>query len=531
MNTIHSIIKTSLNLIKSSFYLVVVCTSGLGFSELMAQEKEYTVLYHENGRVSSEGYMLDDKPDGFWKTYYPDGTIKSEGKRTQFELDSIWNFYNHNGLKTSSLTYRKGDRNGEATYYDAEENIKEIANYENGVKQGEALYFYSTGEVSKKVDFVDGKESGQAFEYGKDQRIITLLRYENGFITRQEEINRYDLQGRKSGRWIEYHRNGNIAVEGNYTSGLKNGFFKSFDSRANLLLLEKYENGRLVEDAEEIKVLDIQNTFYPDGSVRSTGGYNKDGLREGVHRIYDSQGSIISGNMYNNGILVAEGITDREGYYQGFWKHYYPTGELKSEGSYINSERDGPWVFYYMMGGVEQKGNYVAGLPHSQWNWYYENGEVLREEYYRRGFEDGESIEYNSQGEEITKGEYGNGSKEGEWFYSLGDHTEKGSYLADERHGLWKYFYHDGKLYFEGEYMGGLPVGRHRYYYPSGQLRQDGRYNSGIKVGTWKVYNEEGMRELTIRYKKGVEFRINGARVEDGSQENEDLDEWTPLEN
>src|SRR5690606_38834673 len=177
--------------------------------------------------------MVDGKPDGFWKTYYPDGTLKSAGKRSSFELDSIWVFYNHQGVKTNTLTYENGKKHGEAVFYDPEENIREISTFENGVKQGEGLYFYTTGEVSKKVTFEKGKEEGKGFEYGKDGRIITLLTYQNGFITRQEAINRYDPQGRKTARWIEYHKNGNISIEGYYINGLKHGLFKSFDSKGN----------------------------------------------------------------------------------------------------------------------------------------------------------------------------------------------------------------------------------------------------------------------------------------------------------
>lgn len=520
MNSINTLITTYFSLKKFSFYYFIMligifCTPQ---QHLFAQEGSHEVFYYENGNPSSEGLMVDGKPNGYWKTYYPDGTLKSEGKRTEFLLDSIWVFYNHQGKKSTSYTYSEGKKDGEAVFYDNEGNIKQTVIFDDGVQNGESLFFYVTGEVRKRVIFEDGKIEGTAFEFGKDGRIITLLNYENGFVTKMEEINRYDTEGRKRGKWIVYHNNGSIALEGYYTRGLKHGLFKSFDSKGNLLTLEEYDMGLLVEDSEQIKVLDIQNTYYPDGSIRSTGGYNEQGLKEGIHRIYGNTGEVVAGELFNNGVKVGDGIVDKKGFYQGMWKHFYPTGELKSEGAYVDSKRDGEWIFYYVSGKIEQKGKYVESLPHGQWTWYYENGDVLRREFYRRGYEDGESVEYAADGEVITEGEYSNGSKEGEWFYKLGDHTEKGSYLSGERHGLWKYLYFDGKLLFEGEYMGGVEVGKHKYYYPSGQLKKEGKYNSGLKVGTWKIYNPDGFIELTIRYKRGKEFKINGVKVQEGGE-------------
>jgi antitoxin component YwqK of YwqJK toxin-antitoxin module len=497
-------------------------------NSLFSQEKEFKQYFHENGKVSSEGMLLNGLPEGMWINYYPNGTVKSTGSRKNHELDSLWVFYSPEGIKTTAFTYLNGAKTGEATIYDKEGNISEIVKYENNVKQGEALYFFKTGELSKRVFFEKGKEQGEAFEYGKDGRIITLLKYDFGFIKREEKINRFDLEGRRQGLWIEFHKNGATAVEGNYNNGLKNGVFKNFDRDGNLLSLEKYENGLLVEDAEEIKVLDIQSTFYPDGSVRSSGGYNKNGEKEGIHRIYDGEGEVQGGEVYLNGTRVAEGIIDRSGYYQGFWKHYYPTGELRSEGEYVNSNKEGEWKFYFRNGKLEQKGKYLESKPHSNWVWYYENGQVLREETYRKGKEDGSSIEYSSEGETITSGEYANGLKEGEWFYKMGDHIETGGFLDGEKHGIWKHEYMNGKTAFIGEYVAGLEVGKHKYYFESGQLRQEGKYKSGLKDGDWKTFDEFGYITLVIKYKNGIEVKINGTKVQRGG-EDEMLDS-TPLD-
>ena len=44
-------------------------------------QPQFMQYRYENGTVSSEGYLKDGKPDGYWKTYHPNGKLKSEGNR------------------------------------------------------------------------------------------------------------------------------------------------------------------------------------------------------------------------------------------------------------------------------------------------------------------------------------------------------------------------------------------------------------------------------------------------------------------
>jgi len=38
----------------------------------------YVVFYHPNSKISSEGMMLNGKPEGYWKTYDISGVLLSE---------------------------------------------------------------------------------------------------------------------------------------------------------------------------------------------------------------------------------------------------------------------------------------------------------------------------------------------------------------------------------------------------------------------------------------------------------------------
>src|SRR5262245_9181693 len=89
------------------FILLVVSISCFGQGE--DGPKKY---YFPNGQVSSEGTLVDGKPEGWWRTYYENGTLRSEGNRVRFQLDSIWRFYDEEGVLASEISYKADKKNG-----------------------------------------------------------------------------------------------------------------------------------------------------------------------------------------------------------------------------------------------------------------------------------------------------------------------------------------------------------------------------------------------------------------------------------
>ncbi len=523
LHTIHSAIFNSFSFLKREYKyrrLLIVGISLLLHSTVLSQS-EYKVFKYADGSVSSEGTMVDGRPNGYWKTYYENGNLQSEGNRKDFLLDNLWVFYREDGSKKQTVTYRADKKDGLTTNFRDGVKYEEVI-YEANLRQGESKIFYPTGELHKLVPFVDDKEKGEGYEYDRNGMVITLLFFDEGYLRRSEKINRYDKEGKKRGPWKEFHANRQVSMEGYYMNNLKNGIFKYFDSDGNLLTLEKYKDGELVVDSEQSIILDIRNTYYPDGSIKSSGGY-VDGKKQGTHRIYNQEGEVIRGEVYSAGVKTGEGIIDPSGDFEGEWKLYYDTGELKAEGSYEKSNRTGDWVFYHKNGKIEHRGKYAEGKPQGDWTWYFEDGKLRRQEYYRRGKEDGESEEFDEDGNVISKGEYVGGLKDGKWFYHVGDHTEEGEYLDGEKQGEWVFTYDNGQLNYKGEYIAGLATGKHKWYYPTGQVKKEGKYSSGVRIGTWNTYSEEGIKVLEVKYKNGLEHKINGKKVVRSEPDDEEI--------
>ena len=509
-------------------YLLPLLLFGLTHMGLQGQagtsDSSFVQIYYPNtDQVSSEGTMKNGKPDGYWRTYYVTGVIKSEGLRTNFLLDSVWNFYNQAGELTEQISYKIGEKSGYSNkyIYNNPQNpgrptliSKEL--YVMGKKEGSSYYYYPTGELKLIVFYKDGRKQGLSREFTKDSTLVTVVQYKDNYVVDRERLNRVDENGNKQGTFREYYANGKIKKEENYLDNQLHGYYREFDGKGDLVLALRYERGKIVEEIDEDmkELLDMKNTYDEQGRLIFSGGY-KDGVPVGIHRFYDTTGVVVNAYLYNDlGQKVSEGIIDDEGKRMGAWTDFYPTGQVRAKGIYVDNERSGDWTFYFKKGGIEQQGKFDRDRLRGIWNWYYPNGNKWREESYFNGKEDGMFVEYDRAGNILTRGEYISGEKEGEWIYHVGDHEEKGSYVIGLREGIWRYYYSDGTLEYEGSYSQGNPDKKHKYYYPDGTLKEEQYYSMGIREKNWKKYDPEGNLVMTITYRNNEEQRINGVKID-----------------
>lgn len=469
------------------------------------------VFYHANGKIASEGIMREGKPDGYWKTYNEQGVIISEGNRVNFLLDSTWNFYNDSAKLVLQINYKEGKKEGIRRSFRPGEILEET--FSNDIKQGPTNTYFPDGKVKKIVNFVNGYEDGMAREFAHDGTIIALIEYRRGFIVDRENINRYDKNGLKQGRWKYFYDDGKVKLEGIFRDDKRNGYFKEYDEKGMLVDIAKYVNDVKQEETPELVKLDVKTDYYPNGKPKTVASYKGD-VPEGIRREYDTTGKVTAAYTYNKGKLIGEGIVDDEGVKDGPWKEFYAEGQLRAEGMYSLGKRIGRWRFYHENGSVEQEGVYNnQGNPEGPWKWYYDNGTVLREESYRNGLSDGLYTEYDENGKVTTQGEYVDGLEEGFWKYEYGDVREEGTYRGGKRNGEWKTYYDNGQLSFVGSFIDDNPNGTHTWFWPDGKKRDQGEFIMGIRTGDWVQYNQDGTVFLVIAYQNGIEKRYDGIKI------------------
>ncbi|MCD4772726.1 MAG: hypothetical protein K8R41_05005 [Bacteroidales bacterium] len=471
----------------------------------------YNIFYHENGKISSEGFMRDGKPDGYWKTYNKSTVLISEGNRKNFKLDSTWKFYNDTGNIILEINYKKGKKDGIRKIYREKEIINE--NFKNDIKNGLTQSFYPNGKLKRSVNFIDGLEEGICKEYTKNERIITLFYYKKGFIIDKENINRFDQQNKKHGIWKYYYPDGKLKLVGKYKHGKKEGFFKEYSNVGDLAKAEKFTNGIIQENVAKLKKLDVKKDYYKNGKVKIVASY-KDGVPEGIRREYSEDGTIENSYIFKNGVIIGKGIITKKGERDGFWNEYFDNGDTKAKGNYNKDIKTGEWKYYHKNGKLEQDGNFEDnGKLTGKWRWYYKSGRLLREEFFSEGLSNSVLSEYNEHGSIITQGEYFEGLKNGFWTYKIGDNKEEGEYIDGKRNGIWKHYFNNGKKSFEGKFIDDNPNGLHTYFWDNGNKKDEGFYVMGKKDGEWVKYNYDGTVFMKIYYKNGVEKRYDGIKI------------------
>jgi len=497
------------------FGIIILCHS------VYAQDKVvdgYNRFYYSSGKVASEGNFKDGKPDGYWKTYYTTGIKKSEGTRTNYLLDSIWIFYTEKGDTLSKISYLRGKKNGYLVTYGSAAGKNYLLSkelYIDDKKQGVSYYYLPNGLLDKTVCYRDGRRNGLSKIYSKAGVITTIENYQSDFLIDSENINKTDEQNRKQGVWKEFFLNDVLKIEAHYFNNLLDGDYKEFNMTGSLLVYQRYQNGiPVVETAVDENKIEIKNTYYINGAVKTSGPY-KDTIKVGIHRTYNQEGKISASIIYDDfGLLLSTGIVGKDGDKHGNWTDFYPSGKVKAKGKYKNNKRIDDWQFFYESGTIEQIGAYDNGKMNGEWKWYFDTGKLLRQEKFENGAENGLMVEYDSIGTVITKGTYIDGEKDGQWLYQVGGVIEEGEYKNGLKQGTWKHYYAYNKVRkFEGNFFQGQPNGKHTWYFDNGNIQLFGEYVMGEKERRWYEYDEEGNLVQTIVYHHDVELSIDGFKI------------------
>lgn len=240
--------------------------------------------------------------------------------------------------------------------------------------------------------------------------------------------------------------------------------------------------------------------------------------------------------IYNaNGAKASEG-TMRDGKPDGYWKTYNDQGVLVSEGNRKDFELDSTWIFYDDMGKMVMEINYKKGkkdgirktyredemieesfkndVKEGLTSYYYPDGRIKKEVNFHDGLESGLAREFDQDGRIITLITYKSGFIVERELINRFDNNGR-------KHGVWKYFYADGKVMMEGTYKHGLENGYFKEYDKDGNLTSTAKYADGtklqdvaelVKLDVRKDYYPDGKVKIAATYNK--EGKLEGVRRE-----------------
>ncbi|HCQ29640.1 MAG TPA: hypothetical protein DIU39_05090 [Flavobacteriales bacterium] len=216
--------------------------------------------------------------------------------------------------------------------------------------------------------------------------IIVLTLFSFVAKAQNDTINQLDAQGRKQGKWVKYHENGQPRYVGQFKDNKPVGEFFYYDEEGNLTTY-------MVFDGNVARA----TMYFPDGKIMAKGKYvnqQKDSLwlyydaydsfvvsdefyengkKQGTEHFYYPDGKLLETRVYENGVE------------NGPWIQYYDNGKKKMEATFENGSLNGKVTHYYYSGKPEIIGYYHKDLRHGVWTYYSEDGKVDRQVTYQNG--------------------------------------------------------------------------------------------------------------------------------------------------
>ncbi len=193
-------------------------------------KREFWAVRNPMGIVISQGFMLNGKKDGVWRSYQDD-----KGKLTKLEeysngiLNGVSITVHINGSVTSDATFLNNKLNGQRTAMSNYGNVKVIETYHDSILDGRKRMYYDNG-------------------------------------TLQEDGNWKNAQ--KDGPFKWYRSDGTLSLENTYVSGVLQGPSKEYDEKGRIKRIGQYLNYNEAGEWQEFKdsVL-VKKIIYKDGQV------------------------------------------------------------------------------------------------------------------------------------------------------------------------------------------------------------------------------------------------------------------------
>ncbi len=421
---------------------LLLCTT------LHAQEKKrWTVTFHANETIASEGYLVNKKKAGKWKYYDPSGKL-THYITYKNDLRNGWEMYYLPDNDTLRLVYNRNDV-PDSTYkeWDIDGRLITSGFYKNG-KRDSTWNFWkaipSTGQnwvwmvptFTISVSPGSGQKNKPAPKYVDPGRLVKTATYKN------DELD---------GPYAEYDlTTAQQLISGAYKAGRKNGAFIEMTKDRKGYMEYTWRNDTLVKEAE---------LWDASGRQRKKEYELRDGVKYGSYRE---------------------------------WYDYSAVEKLT--GSYRNGLREGLFTEFNSAGKKKLTYTYVAGVLQGERCDYDANGNIETRGYLKNSMYDSTFTEFYETGEKYWEGRCRNGLFEGEFtaFYKSGIAKEKGFYSNDVREGTVYGFTTDGRRQFTAGYKNGMLHGLYLEYHENGNVFISQQFLNDTFAGTPTYFNEKG---------------------------------------
>jgi len=565
---------------------------GLSGRQLLDENGKATrnfEFYYNGGAVSSQGRLNpDSKFDGEVTFFHANGKTRKIANYSNGDLQGLSKEFNEEGAPSVFATYTDNSLNGPATVFYSHGSKQREFNFVDGKPVDTIYLYFRNGGLQAAIPQQDGEDNGLGTFYHEDGSLLSKITLKNDERTGPAEFyypngqlklkTSYNEEGEFSGHYQFYHSNGQLQEEGDYIDGVRISNWKTYDPIGNLIREVNFDEsgkktgtetyydskGRKTEMFEyKREELVYYETYDFDGQIQVSakakrgkinyqelsldGTLTEEGVFDEDKRIGTWKEYTIYGALFDETSYTEEGEID--GMYKQFfsatgeledWTSYkrdtlhgpfgsmHFNGQVKSEGTYYNGDRNGLYRVYYNNGQIETERYYVKGKINGPYKFFAPNGDLMRVEYYNMGtiikienYWEGaltSSLEFETAMDNLVA-KYPNGKT----YYDI-------SRTGSRFQGPAKWYYGNGQLEVEGNFVDGSQDGKWTYYFPNGQISRINEYELGDPVGSRVIYHLNGEISETFAFLEGefhgpnVEYNDRGIRTDSVSYVNGKLD-------
>jgi len=166
----------------------------------------------------------------------------------------------------------------------------------------------------------------------------------------------------------------------------------------------------------------IYQSFFENGQLKMTVPYIKN-KKNGLGIIYNELGRKTEEAQFKNDMLNGiRKILDSE------------SGEVVISETYVDDDFEGPYKSYFPNGQIKQEGQYINGAMNQLWKYYYPNGQMKEAVHFSNNVEE--------NGQLKAEGTYANENREGVWkvYHPNGVLEEEATYKNDWEEGIIEVF-------------------------------------------------------------------------------------------
>jgi antitoxin component YwqK of YwqJK toxin-antitoxin module len=275
-------------------------------------------MYAPSGDVAAEGKYNFGQRNGLWTRWngrndsptlneFPFKNFKapfmSQANFIDGKLDGDWVITDANDRKVLLITFKAGQRNGQATTWLPNGKVLKQTTYENGIPTGDLLEANNkTGEIARTATYEDGR------------KVVTKTNYFPGSRKKQSEI--MYLAAKTIEETGDDYWSVKLAKYGAEGGDMRHGSSKTW-----------YANGKAEQDGSYAygKKTGTFTYWHENGQVAATGEY-KDDLAEGSWVWWHDNGQKSAVGKYVKGALI------------GDWRWWDETGKLTKQQTYTGTE-------------------------------------------------------------------------------------------------------------------------------------------------------------------------------------------------